>query len=69
MEDNQCTPKQGEYSANLSSDFTGFGIRSIPYVSIIPFFFFFISTDVGLLMVEKDSNEKKKVSVPYRQLG
>lgn len=41
MEDNQCTPQQGEYSANLSSDFTGFGIRSIPYVSIIPLFFFF----------------------------
>lgn len=24
------------------------------------YFFFFISTDVGLLTVEKDSNEKKK---------
>lgn len=64
MQDTQCTPKPCEFSANLSTDFAPFWIRSVMSMTI----FFFISTNACLLMVEKDLNEKRE-AVSYRGLG
>lgn len=69
MQDTQCTPKPREFSVNLSTDLAQFWIRSVMFLTILVlFFFFFIPTNAGLLMVEKDLNEKRE-AVSYRGLA
>lgn len=70
MQDTQCTPKPCEFSVNLSTDLAQFWIRSVMFLTILVlfFFFFFIPTNAGLLMVEKDLNEKRE-AVSYRGLA